>query len=222
MILFYKNYKGAFMELPLVITIGHQKGGVGKSTVAINLLVEFAKEFKTKAIDLDAQRSLTVFNHKRGNNLNVQIVETASMLKEIVNTNEDLLIIDVAGIDSDLNRMAIMAADILITPVSDSEIELFGLMNFKRIIQQIHQVRDDLRATVLLNRINPRSKHSAGNIREFVDESAEFDMFKTIIRDRIDFKRSFAKGSSVVEMKSNSEAAVEIKSLIEEIKAWQK
>ena len=207
---------------PFIIVVAHQKGGVGKSTISFNLLAELSKCFTCRAVDLDAQKSLTIFNSKRDKKLNILHVKNSSELKQLVNSNEDLLIIDVAGIDSDMNRLALLGADLLITPVSDSEIELFGLMNFKRILQEVKSVREDLKATVLLNRVHPRAKAAAQEIKEFINDSSDFDLFYTILRDRADFKRSFAAGKSVIELDKSSKAAAELKQLIKEVKQWLK
>ena len=48
-----------------VIAITHQKGGVGKTTIATNLAVELSKKYKVKVIDLDLQKSMTYFNNIR-------------------------------------------------------------------------------------------------------------------------------------------------------------
>ena len=207
---------------PFIIVIAHQKGGVGKSTIAFNILVELSKAFTCKGLDLDAQKSLTIFNSKRKKKLDIISVKDPGELKQLVNNNEDLLIIDVAGIDSDLNRLALLAADLLITPVSDSEIELYGLMNFKRILQDVKKIRTDLKASILLNRVHPRAKAAAKEIKEFISQSDDFNMFNTILRDRADFRRSFSTGQSVIEYKKDSAAAGELKQLIKEIKLWLK
>lgn len=205
---------------PFIITIAHQKGGVGKSTLVINLLCELAKDFDAAAIDLDAQKSLMIFNHKREDKLQIQSVETKEDLKSIVNNNQKLLIIDAAGMDSDINRLALLAADLLITPASDSEIELFGLMKFKRVLQEVNKLRDDLKAHIVLNRIHPRASKSIEEVREFVKDSKEFEIFDTIIRDRSDFKRFFKAGKGITETKALTSAAEEIQNLTKEIKTW--
>ena len=137
-------------------------------------------------------------------------------LKILINNNQRLLVVDAGGYDSDINRVAITGADIVITPVSDSGIELVGLLAFRGILRDIRNHRPDLTAKILLNKIHTRAGSSSLNeIFDFVDNNPEFERLNSILRDRIDYKRSFDAGKSVVEF--NSKAAEEIKDLIKEI-----
>jgi len=54
------------------------------------------------------------------------------------NSNE-LILIDSGGFDSDLNRIAIIGADLVITPVSNNLIEIYGLEAFKKILQELKE-----------------------------------------------------------------------------------
>lgn len=203
-----------------IIVIAHQKGGVGKSTIAANLATELSKKFKVDIIDLDLQKSLTYYNNLRSNSgldsLNIIQVDSPHMLKSIINNNQKLLLIDAGGYDSDINRVAISGADILITPVSDSGIELVGLLAFRNILRDIRQLRPDIVANILLNKIHTRAGDTSLNeIYSFVDNNPEFARLKTILRDRIDYKRAFDCGKSVVEF--NNKATQEMNDLIDEV-----
>lgn len=201
------------------IVIAHQKGGVGKSTIASNLCVELSKIYKLAAVDLDMQKSLSYFNSLREKNKLKQFdcfaVENKEELKSIINDNQKLLIVDVGGFDSDLNRLAILGADILITPVSDSGIELVGLLSFRKIMREIREHRTDLQAHILLNRINVRTQISLNEILDFIDSNSEFAKLESILRDRADYKKAFDSGKSVVEF--DSKASLEMTALIKEI-----
>lgn len=203
-----------------VIVVAHQKGGVGKSTIASNIAVELSKFYKVRVVDLDLQKSLTYFNNlrKSANLTQCDIINVSSLndLKDLINNNTDLLIIDAGGYDSDINRVAISGADILITPVSDSGIELVGLLAFRQILRDIRKVRPDLQAHVLLNKIHTRANASLNEIFNFVKDNNEFTKFNAILRDRADYKKSFDAGKSVIEY--DNKAVQEMNELINEIK----
>lgn len=203
-----------------VIVLAHQKGGVGKSTIAANLASELSKDHKVKVIDLDLQKSLSYFNNLRGEAglqiLDMITIESAKKLVEIINNNTDLLIIDAGGYDSDIIRVAILGADILVTPVSDSGIEIGGLLMFRDIIKKINEERPDLKASILLNKIHTRAGESSLNeVVEFIDKTPEFQRMDSVLRDRVDYKRAFDSGKSVIEF--NSKATAEMKNLISEV-----
>lgn len=211
------------MKKPLIITVAHQKGGVGKSTLAVNLAISLQKIIgqDLKLVDLDMQQSLTTFNKRRirsgGKELPVETVATIEALKKVLKTSA-VTIIDVGGFDADINRVAIAAADVIITPVSDSAIELDGLQIFRsKIITKIREIKPDLKATILLNRVHPFAGKSLEELYEYARSRDEFNIFETIIRDRSEFKKSFEVGQGVEEYAPESKATEEINQLIKEL-----
>lgn len=207
-----------------VIVIAHQKGGVGKSTIAANLAAELSKKHKASIVDLDMQKSLTYFNTLREDEklqaLEILKIKTSGELKTAINDNKNLLIIDAGGYDSDLNRIAIAGADLVITPVSDSGIELVGLLNFREIIRDARNYRPDLQAHILLNKIHPWTNSSLNEIFDFIKNNPEFGKLSSILRDRADYKKAFDSGKSVIE--HNGKAKEEMQLLINEVSQWLK
>jgi len=207
----------------MIITIAHQKGGVGKSTIASNLAVEYFKEFGSALtiVDLDTQKSLSYFNAIRKANAlpSLPIVQVASAeeLKKIITANTGVILIDAGGFDSDVNRVAMLYADRIITPVSDSSFEIAGLMMFRGIIRELRVARPDLVATVVLNRVHPFATKSLNDIFDFARNNVEFDVFATVLRDRGEYKRATENGKSVVELVRDGKAAEEIKNLMREM-----
>ncbi len=206
-----------------VIVIAHQKGGVGKSTIAANLAVELSKLFDIKVIDLDSQKSLTYFNERRIQNnystLDIIKVDSTNELMNIFNNDKDtIIVIDTGGFDADMNRLAIAGADLLLTPVSDSEIDLVGLLPFKKILQNIRESRGDLKAHILLNRIHPWANSSLNDVYEFIDSNQEFEQYSPILRDRADYKKAFSVGKSVIEYNDDNKGAKpEMQFLVNEV-----
>jgi len=207
----------------MIITVAHQKGGVGKSTIASNLAVEFYKIYgdKLTVVDLDTQRSLTYFNNIRRFNdipeLPIVQVNSAEELEKLLKEDDRVILIDAGGFDSKINRVAMLYADRIITPVSDSSFELAGLGMFRGILRELRAARSDLVATVLLNRVHQFAGKSLEEIFDFARSNPEFDIFETILRDRGEYKRATENGKNVVELVSDGKAAGEIRNLIEEL-----
>ena len=284
-----------------VIAVVHQKGGVGKTTIADNIAVELSKKYTVDVIDLDLQSSTIKFNERRkrrhrlivdekthkmlqvklGENnygeylllyeryskqisklntkddveplsdaeteklkyyhdiflaiyneieahtdafkpLNVLTFDNYADFQKHITTTENIVVIDSGGFDAELNRIAMIGADIIITPVSDARVELDGLDVFKGTIQKILEKAKDgfeLSPYVLLNRIDPSaSESSSGLIKELKDYVVEngtyFHMMDAVLRQRKPFKESYGLGQSVVEIEHNSKAANELKQLL--------
>jgi chromosome partitioning protein len=209
----------------MVLSIAHQKGGVGKSTIAANLAVLLHEKYgdQFKIIDLDVQRSLSYFNAKRRRAGMVELpivhVNTMDELRETLKDENGVTLIDVGGFDSDVNRIAMLYSDLVLTPVGDTEFELGGLLKFRGIIRDLRKARPDLVATIILNNIHQFASRSLDEIFDFCREAPEFDIFKSIIRNRGDFVKSIRLGKSVNEYKPGGKAHNEIKNLEGEIYA---
>jgi len=214
-----------------IITLAHQKGGTGKSTLAWNLAVEMRKKYKKYGykkflfVDLDNQESVTMTNRLRmkyGQDP-LEIIrftdDERNKLEEFINSIEDdaLVIIDSGGYDADLNRLAIIASDFIITPVSSDYMEIFGLQKFKTILEELSIIKQEtVKVNIVLNKIDPKLK-DFNDIIDFINETENFMLCDTIIRFRSDYKHSIGYGFSVKELDQKSKSSEEITTLIKEI-----
>lgn len=205
------------MKTPKIITVSCSKGGVGKSTVAINLAVEMSKKYKVRVLDLDYQKSVTIFNKVRDaaglNPLEVMGADSIKDFNAIVKSNYDLLIIDSGAFDSDYNRAALLAADMVITPVSDSEVEIYGLLMFNNALAALKKVK----AHVLINRPAARASNAAELISQVRKHNKTLSLLASRFADRADYRKIFITGKGATEMKTGSPAATEVKKLVKEI-----
>lgn len=133
------------MSAGRIIVVGNEKGGSGKSTVAMHLIVALLGQgAKVATLDLDArQATLTRYieHRQRKNDMGLRlrlpehlavnatldpIGDQARLAETIGNLAErcDALVIDTPGSDQPLSRTAHSHADMLVTPLNDSLIDL--------------------------------------------------------------------------------------------------
>jgi len=143
---------------PYVIVLGNEKGGTGKSTVAMHIIVSLLREgYAVGSMDVDArQGTLTRYvenrrARKEKTQENLPLSDHAPIFRsklESVSAAEteetttfndtmdrlrknDFIIIDTPGSDTYLSRLAHSHADTLITPLNDSFIDLDMLVRVK-------------------------------------------------------------------------------------------
>jgi chromosome partitioning protein len=209
----------------MILTLSHQKGGVGKSTVAWNLAVFFSRIIDVRIIDLDTQRSLTVTNALRQEHgltpITMLHFNTAEELAEYAQKDSDdiLTIIDSGGFDSAHNRVAIIASDLLITPVSDKPFDLMGLQKYEEILKSLSDIQGEtLKTHILFNNINPAMKRF-GDLIEFICMSEHFELLTSVLRQRVDIAHSVGEGKSIKEYRIFSKADQEMDELFDEVKS---
>jgi chromosome partitioning protein len=207
----------------MVIAVSHQKGGVGKSTIAFNLAVELSKRYPVEMIDLDVQETVSAYNRIRKmmgqKGLLIHSFKNDKEMVDFVNNSDEkkVIIIDSGGFDSSMNRLSIALADFLITPVSSEFTEILGLEKYKQILDQVSsKVGETIVTNVVLNKISPQLKNF-DEIIEFINSSEHFELLNTKLRRRVDFSNSVAHGFSVKELDEYSESSKELQLLLEEI-----
>ena len=137
-----------------IITVANEKGGVGKSTVAFHLAVALADTgHKVLAIDLDRrQQTLTRALTGRGGtakrlgvalplprHLLLTQQSGAGLCQEVARAGSDCdyIVIDAAGHDAPIARRAIALADVLVSPVNSSFVDLDLLGKFHPVSNQL-------------------------------------------------------------------------------------
>ncbi|HEX3917112.1 MAG TPA: division plane positioning ATPase MipZ [Caulobacteraceae bacterium] len=130
-----------------VIVVGNEKGGAGKSTVAVHLAVALLHEgARVAVLDLDLrQQSVAHFFQHRAqwaaaNNASLPQVTLLEGVSDAASLDaalagcagdHDFLLIDTPGSDTELSRHAHRRADQIVTPMNDSfvDFEVLGVVD---------------------------------------------------------------------------------------------
>lgn len=182
-----------------IITFGHTKGGVGKSTLAFNLAnaIQKTTDEKVTIIDLDFQQTLYfISNINEENTIKVLQPQSPSELIEMLEELHGYIIIDLGGFDNDINRIAIRYSNILVVPISISITELIGLKTFEEILREINS---SVSIKILFNDIHPLTKDLSTIKQATQLKLKDVSILNTVIYTRAIYKTSIADGKSVLE-----------------------
>ena len=202
--------------LSKVITISQQKGGTGKTTLAVHLAMGFIKyhNFKVAVVDTDPQGSLGKWFMIRSENkiANDNLTfKTASLWgaqyeSKTLKKEHDVVIIDTPPkIESDA-RPAIEASDLVLIPMTPSHVDFWAT---EAIIEIAKKAKKKI--LIQINRANRRSK-LISKTNEYIN-SINVAATKTIIGHRQIYASSMGEGKTAVEKQKKSSAVEEIKEL---------
>ena len=208
----------------MIILIGSQKGGCGKSTTAVNICAALANNGRDVVL-VDADRQCTAANWAldRSSNESLPTVHCIQKYENIRDTLLDLdgryeyVIVDAAGRDSRELRTGMTAANVLIVPFRPSQPDLDTLPNLQEIIIQAKDLNPDLQVFGLITMAptNP-VVHETEEAREYLQDYPEIHLLNTIIRDRKVYRDAMSDGLGVVEM-GNPKASEEFLALMQEV-----
>lgn len=197
------------------IVFAAQKGGCGKTTLAVHLAVEYGKQGKAVALlDTDPQQSAAMWGGLREtDDLTVAAVpadQIGAALRDAESDGYDLVIVDTPPHASASLMLALRKATLAVLPFRPTPFDLATLQTVKAMIDSaaIPAVAVISLARLRGAEINP--------MRRAIEESGLM-VLETVIHDLMPFSRSTGDGLSVTEFDPKGRAALEIHALRRDI-----
>lgn len=219
--------------MSLVIAIASLKGGVGKSTIAINFAVCLHRAgHRTLIIDLDSQGTCQSWSAVASDNEYdgppVVGMNGKSLRKDIdsVSKGFDVVVIDTPPRLSVEQRAAMLAADIVVMPVTPGPADVWSLRETISLLEEAKEYRPELKAVTVLNRADPRTTISEVTLQTIND--AEPPVLNTPLGNRVAFGEAIASGQGVIDYAPDSKASIEIQDFTKAVlaaiegKKWRK
>ena len=192
----------------MILMVGGEKGGVGKTTLATHMVVERKREGRgVVLVDADSQGTSSIWSDARkekgatpvpcmslrGGKVHVELKELASHYDDVV--------VDTGGADSQEFRSALLAADTLLMPLRPGSFDFWTLMKMQDVVSMADTYNETLKAAICLSQVPPTARDRARKEAAIIlDEMPRFTLLQTLIVFRAAFNHCAGEGLTVGEM----------------------
>ena len=203
----------------MIISFVNQKGGVGKTTSAINIAASLnRKNYKVGFIDADPQGSATQWHAVEDNNA-FEIMHHPEPLDregiQALSEKYDYLVIDAPPAIGSITKSILAVTDLSIIPLSPSSLDFWSCKGTLEMVDKAREENPELDVKILINRRIPGTRIG----RQARDSLAEFNLniLDSELCQRVAFIDAMSSGVSVMQYAPGSKAAHEVEDLCDEI-----
>ena len=205
--------------MPIISLLGN-KGGAGKTTLAVNLASALHTLDSTLLLDADPQQSSSQWRVLSSRPNSVSVFNSSNSVRLSVNAQAKsykyLLIDCPPSIHSDQTKEALRLSDWAIIPVLPSPLDLWASVKIEDEIIKAKETNPQLKALLVINQLEPRTKLSQAIRNATVELNTP--TAKTAIRRRVVYRSTVLEGRGVFDAGSKANPAVEeLSDLLKEI-----
>jgi len=200
----------------MILTVGNIKGGVGKTTLAVNLaIVRAASGRDVLLVDGDDQRTALTFTDLRADQIGspgytavgLQGAALRTQVRQLAMKYDDI-IIDVGGRDTGSLRAALTITHTLLVPVQPRSFDIWAVDQVAELVKEAREINSDLRALLLLNSADAQGRDNE-DAADALREVEGLELLSVIVGRRKAFPNAAAGGRAVTEQTPKDPKAVE-------------
>lgn len=205
----------------MIIAVVNQKGGAGKTTIALNLAAALAAEGKrVLLVDADPQQTAQDWAAVRASAPPFQVVGLAKPVlhRDLpqMAADYDHVVIDGAPRNYEVARSAVAAADVVLIPVQPSGADFWASRETVSLVKEAHGFKETQKSVLVVSRRIGRTVLG----RDIADALAEFEVpiLKAGTTQRVIYAEALTGGTTVIEQQPRGAAADEIRAVLSELR----
>lgn len=194
----------------MLYLVTNEKGGVGKSTLAVNLAVMSALAGReTLLVDTDHSRNASTWATVRRDEgvtpVIVCVEKTGKVGQDLVSLKEkyETVIVDSGGRDSIEMRQALVVCDFALVPMRPAQFDLWSTAQMAQLVRDAEERRGSpVNAHAVINaaNTNPAVKEEAETREALQDFADVFPILETTLFERIAYRKAVREGRGIAEL----------------------
>ena len=171
-----------------IITVAHQKGGVGKSTLVLNLAYIFSKQMRTALADIDPQGSIIQLQDIIKD---VDIIEGKYLDELSASDLYDIIFVDTPPYLTDALLPLFTQSDLVLIPTKAGVPDIMAIRATIELVQVAQRRKSSLKSAIVLNMVKPR----ASVTWQAKEQLSKYKLaILAEIKDRVSYNNTFLLG----------------------------